>query len=430
LFKQLCEYENSLDKEFFMTANTGKIEWATNECNYTQLDACNKYSPMVAREARRFHRQIPGFRMSPLVALPNLAHLFKVSGLWVKNESVRLQLNSFKVLGGAYAIYKFLLKRLGKEFEKLSYEELISPATKNILGKITFVTATDGNHGRGVAWAAEKLGHESIVYVHKETSQPRIEAIRSYGATVIIVEGNYDDAVRLAAIEAEKNDWVVISDTSWENYTEIPTWIMQGYTTMMAEAQEQFSGQGLTKPTHLFIQAGVGALAASVIGYYHSLFGKNSPKCIVVEPENANCLYRSIKNGDGKPHSIDGNLSTIMAGLACGEPSPIAWNILKNFSSAFISCPDFIAAKGMRIYATPLRGDPFVLSGESGGVTLGAFVTVMCEPSLEPLKEFLQIDENSEILFVNTEGNTDPVQFRQIIWEGSNPVPRNYWSKI
>ncbi len=366
--------------------------------------------------------------MSPLLALPNLAQMFGVGGIWVKDEAVRLQLNSFKVLGGSYAVYKYLKTRLGQNDTELTYAELTSSETRQKLGRITFATATDGNHGRGIAWAAQKLGHDCVVYVHAETSQPRIEAIRSYGATVKIIAGNYDDAVRQIVIDAEKNGWAVISDTSWEGYTQIPVWIMQGYTTMMAEIQEQFAGQGITRPTHVFVQAGVGALAAAVIGYYHALFGSEAPKCIVVEPENADCLYKSVLANDGNPHAIKGDLDTIMAGLACGEPSPVAWKILRETACCFVTCPDYVAAKGMRIYATPLQGDPFIVSGESGAVTLGALVSILRENGLGELRDFLKINQDSQVLFINTEGNTDPVHFRQIIWEGSNPVPREYWT--
>lgn len=410
---------------------SSKIKWIGSPCTNDNFDLCRQlFSPDIARKTRCFHRQIPDFNMSPLLALPNLSQMLGVSGIWVKDESLRLQLNSFKVLGGSYAVYKYLKKRLGRDKEDLSYAELTSQEVMQKLGRLTFATATDGNHGRGIAWAAQKMGHDCVVYVHAETSKPRIEAIRSYGATVKIIQGNYDDAVRQIALDAEKNGWIVISDTSWEGYTEIPTWIMQGYTTMMTEIQEQFSGQGITRPTHVFVQAGVGALAASVIGYYHALFGAEAPKCIVVEPENADCLYRSTVEGDGLPHRLEGDLDTIMAGLACGEPSPIAWEILREATCAFVSCPDFIAAKGMRIYATPLSGDPFIVSGESGAVTLGALVSILREPGLFELRDYLKINKDSEILFINTEGNTDPIHFRQIIWEGANPVPRQYWTDL
>lgn len=366
--------------------------------------------------------------MSPLRALPELAGYLGVGGIWVKDEACRLELNSFKVLGGSFAIYRFIQERLQIPSEKMSYEYLISEELKERLGTITFASATDGNHGRGIAWAASKLGHACMIYVHSETSQRRIDAIRSYGAVVKVIEGNYDDAVRQIVIDAKEHGWEIVSDTSWDGYTEVPTWIMQGYTTMLAEIQEQFSGQGIIKPTHVFVQAGVGALAASVIGYYHSLFGDDAPKCIVVEPEDAACLYHSAEIGDGNYHTVAGALDTIMAGLACGEPSPIAWSVLKDTTDAFVKVPDYTAAKGMRIYATPLKGDPFIVSGESGAVTLGSLFSIMEQEEAKGLREQLGLDEHSQILLINTEGNTDPVQFRQIIWEGSNPVPKQYWS--
>ncbi len=405
------------------------FSWVIKERKEKDITLSKQMFPVErAQESRSFHRQIPGYQMSPLRSLSHLAQMFGVGGIWVKDEACRLELNSFKVLGGSFAIYRFIQERLGLTAEKLSYAYLISDEVKKKLGTITFASATDGNHGRGIAWAAQKLGHKCMIYVHSETSQRRIDAIKKYGAVVKVIDGNYDDAVRQSVSDAKKYGWEIISDTSWDGYTQVPTWIMQGYTTMMAEIQEQLSGQGITKPTHVFVQAGVGALAASVIGYYHSLFGQDAPKCIVVEPDQAACIYQSAKIDDGKSHTIDGALNTIMAGLACGEPSPIAWSILKETVDAFVSVPDYVAAKGMRIYATPLRGDPFIVSGESGAVTLGALVAILKEQGAEKLRDFLALDKDSQILFINTEGNTDPVQFREIIWEGSNPVPKEYWT--
>ncbi len=408
-----------------------EISWIVCEPREKNTELAAKlFSMKQAQCSRRFHRQIPGYRMSPLQGLPNLAAMFKVGGIWTKDESSRLQLNSFKVLGGSFALYRYLQKQLGILGENTPFSYLASQEVKDKVGDITFASATDGNHGRGIAWAAKRLGFKCVIYVHSETSIRRIDAIRNNGAKVVVVDGNYDDAVRQVAIDAKKNGWTIISDTSWENYTEIPTWIMQGYLTMLAEAQEQFSGVGIVKPTHLFIQAGVGALAASVIGFYHALFGQNAPTCIVVEPDKASCIFESALVNDGKPHSVTGSLDTIMAGLACGDPSPIAWEILKEDADAFIKVPDYIAAKGMRMYATPLNGDPFIVSGESGAVTLGAFASIMQDPELQELKKLLKLDETSQVLFINTEGNTDPIHFRQIIWEGANPVPKKYWINL
>lgn len=404
------------------------LKWVIKRRVSKNIDAAKEMFPTeISRVSRNFHHQIPGYSTSPLRALPNLAQIFGVGGLWVKDESARLKLNSFKVLGGSFALYRFIQDKLGLSDENMNYDYLASTEVKHKLGNITFASATDGNHGLGIAWATQKLGFACVIYVHSETSLRRIDAIRNYGARVEVIAGNYDDAVRQIAVDAEKYGWEIISDTSWEGYTRVPTWIMQGYTTMTSEIQEQMSGQGLIKPTHIFVQAGVGALAAAVIGYYHSLFGQDAPKCIVVEPENAACLFHSAQVDDGEAHSINGDLDTVMAGLACGEPSQIAWNVLKDTADAFVTVPDYIAARGMRMYATPLIGDPSIVSGESGAVTLGAFVSILKENKVDELRDFLGINENSQILFLNTEGNTDPVQFHRIIWEGSLPVPQEYW---
>jgi diaminopropionate ammonia-lyase len=411
-----------------MTDTKQDIAWIIQKHETKDVTLASElFSMKNAQTSRRFHKQIPGYKMSPLQGLPHLAAMFGVGGLWTKDESSRLELNSFKVLGGSFALYRYLQRKLGILGEDTPFAYLASEEVKAKVGPITFASATDGNHGRGIAWAAQKLGFKCVIYVHSETTSRRIDAIKSNGATVVVVEGNYDDAVRQVAIDAEKNGWTIISDTSWDNYTEIPTWIMQGYLTLLSEAQEQFSGQGIVKPTHIFVQAGVGALAASVVGFYHALFGQEAPKCIIVEPDKAPCLFESAKANDGKPHTVTGALDTIMAGLACGDPSPMAWDILKEDADAFVTVPDYIAAKGMRMYATPLKGDPFIVSGESGAVTLGAFASIMQEDQLSDLRKALEIDENSQILFINTEGNTDPVHFRQVIWEGANPVPKEYW---
>lgn len=379
------------------------------------------------RDARKFHRQIPGYNMTPLVALPNLAQLMGVGGVYIKNEAERLNMNSFKVMGGSYAIYRLVKQLLGREDEDLSFEYLVSKECHDELGDVVFCSATDGNHGRGLAWACQKMGHPCKIYVHSETSQPRIDAIAKFGADVTVVKGNYDDAVRQAAEDAAKNGWHVVSDTSWPGYEEIPTWIMQGYNSIMLEVQEQFAGMGIVKPTHVFVQAGVGAMAAGVIGFYTSLFPNDPPKFIVVEPDKAACVYESIAAGDGNCHSVKGSLDTIMAGLACGDPSPVAFEILKDNADIFIQIPDNVAARGMRILATPLAGDPMIISGESGAAPLGtAFALATDDVIPDDLAKALDLNENSLIFMINTEGNTDPIEFRRIIWDGKDAVPVNF----
>jgi len=409
----------------------GPVEWILNPrtSESAASEHVNEIIPAgIARVTKHFHRQLPGYRVSPLKGLDNLAAMLGLGGIWIKDESQRLTLNSFKVLGGSFAVYRHLQNRLGDTDRETSFSELTSPGTKSKLGEMTFAAATDGNHGRGVAWAARELDQKSVIYVHEATSPARINAIESYGAEVKIIPGTYDDAVRQVNIDAEKNGWQVISDTSWEGYETIPAWVMQGYTTMFAEAQEELAGQGIVKPSHIFVQAGVGALAASMIGFYRGLFGPKAPVSAVVEPRKAACIFHSAKATDGRPHHFEGKLDTIMAGLACGDPSPIAWEILRDCADFFLSCPDYVAAKGMRVYGVPLRGDPFIVSGESGALTLGALMFITQSPELRPLKELLEREPDSQVLLLNTEGNTDPREFRQVVWEGSEPVPKKYRS--
>ncbi len=410
---------NKLDFEFIIQKDLVK----------DQKKAKELFPVSIARVARNFHRQIPNYKMTPLEAMPNLAQMLSLGGIYIKDEAQRLELNSFKVMGGSFAIYRFIQKKLGLSDDEMTYNYLTSKECHDKTGDIVFCSATDGNHGRGLAWAAQKLGHKCKIYVHKETSQARIDAIKKYGADVTVVDGNYDDAVRQAAEDAKKYGWQVISDTSWDGYTEIPTWIMQGYTSMLLESQEQFAGMGIQKPTHVFVQAGVGALAASVVGFYTALFPDNPPIFVIVEPDKAACIFESIKKHDGKPHSVKGKLDTIMAGLACGDPSPIAFDILSHNANVFVKIPDYIAARGMRILSCPLKGDPFMISGESGAATLGALYSIMTENGDQELRKELKLDRNSQIFMINTEGNTDPTHFRQIIWDGLDPVPTAYRTK-
>lgn len=412
-----------------MTASEQPLHWVVNPNadRHSGTDSLDVILPEgAAQAARRFHRGISGFRFSPLKGLSALAEMLGLGGLSTKDEAMRLSLSSFKVLGGSFAIYKVLQQKLGLETRELTFDELISDEIRERIGPITFATATDGNHGRGVAWAANKLRQPCVIYVHSKTSRARVEAIESHGARVEIIDGTYDDAVRQITADADSNGWQVVSDTSWDGYEEIPIWIMQGYTTLFSEAQEQLAAQGVVKPTHLFIQAGVGALAASGVAFYHRIFGTEAPITVIVEPAQAACLLQSARAGDGQPRHFAGDLNTIMAGLACGDPSPIAWRLLWDRANAFVSVPDYVAAKGMRVYGVPLEGDPPVISGESGAVTLGAVMFIMEAPEGRELRQALDLGPESHVLLVNSEGNTDPDYFRQVVWEGGNAVPDSY----
>ncbi len=398
---------------------------ATNRGNESNL-----ITHETARKASDFHKKISGYRISPLKGLNYLSDFLGLGGIWVKDESERLSLNSFKILGGSYAIYNNIKEVLGVTNRELSFAEITSAENREKLKDLVFAAATDGNHGRGVAWTASKLGIKSMIYVHKNTAKARIKTIQNYGATVKIIDGTYDEAVEQVAIDAEKNNWQIIADTSWEGYEKIPAWIMQGYSTMYLEIQEQLAAIGIIKPTHIFVQAGVGSLAASVVNYYHDLFGDDAPTTIIVEPDNANCIYQSAIKNEEKPVNVEIEKSTIMAGLECGSPNPIAWDILRSQADYFFSCPDYVAAKGMRVYAMPLQGDPMIVSGESGAVTLGALMFIMKQENLENLKHELKLDSDSQVLLINSEGNTDPINFKQVVWDGLEPVPPKYRSKL
>jgi diaminopropionate ammonia-lyase len=396
-----------------------KIKWVPNKLPKTSNEMLNIMSPEKVLKAASFHKSFPQYTQTPLVKLDKMAKFLGLKNLYVKDESKRFGLNAFKVLGGSFAIGSYIAKKLGKDISELPYNILTSKEVIEEFGQTTFFTATDGNHGRGLAWAANKLNQKCVVFMPKGSSEVRLKNIRNEGATATIEEVNYDECVRIAMTESAKVPGsVVIQDTAWEGYTEIPAWIMQGYGTMAMEANEQLHSDDISAPTHIFIQAGVGSLAGAVQGYFANIYPENPPTVVVVEPNLADCIFRSAKANDGEVRIVSDDMSTIMAGLACGEPNTIAWDILKNNSSFFISCSDHVSAKGMRIYAVPIKGDNKVISGESGAVTMGILFEIMKNNDLKDLKEALKLDENSKVLLFSTEGNTDPDFYRKIVWNG------------
>lgn len=369
-------------------------------------------------KALSFHSSIPGYRPTPLVDLSGLAKELGLGGFYLKDESFRFGLNAFKVLGGSYAIGRYIADKLGEDLENLPFERLISDEIKAKLGELTFVTATDGNHGRGVAWTANKLRQKSVVYMPKGSAQERLENIRALGSEASITDLNYDGAVALANSMAEKHGWIMVQDTAWEGYEDIPTWIMQGYTTMALEAYRQLNG---LKPTHIFLQAGVGSLAGAVAGFFADVYGDQRPIITIVEPNKADCIFRTAQADDGTRHFVTDDMATIMAGLACGEPNTVSWEVLKTCSDHFVSCPDVVAAKGMRVLGCPIKGDAQVISGESGAVTTGIVAELMQKPELAELKAKLGLDENSRVLVFSTEGDTDQAGYKNIVWDGLYP---------
>ncbi|EET87426.1 diaminopropionate ammonia-lyase [Clostridium carboxidivorans P7] len=363
-------------------------------------------------EVKSFHESFEQYKQTPLVKLDELANFLGLSNIFVKDESLRFGLNAFKVLGASYAIGKHLSQKLGKDISELPFSALKSEKVKSELGNLIFATTTDGNHGRGVAWMAKQLGYKCIVYMPKGSTQNRVNNIAEFDADVSVTDWNYDDTVRFTAEQASKNGWEVIQDTAWEGYTEVPTWIMKGYSTLAQEAIEQLHG---TIPTHVFLQAGVGAFASVIASIFVSTFEKNPPKIVIVEPEKADCFYRSCKAG--KIEAVTGEMNTIMAGLACGEPNPVGWDILKCCTDVFVSAPDWVTARGMRVLGNPLKGDNKIISGESGAVTTG-LLSILSETKYKDLRETLKLDKNSKVLLISTEGDTDPQIYRNIVWNG------------
>lgn len=377
-----------------------------------------EYGVQQAKNIRAFHKTLPGYAVTPLVNLNRLAVSLGIKDIYIKDESKRFGLNAFKGLGGSYAVAREIAKRLSLDPAKLTFAEIVSPTAKDRVGTLTFITATDGNHGRGIAWIASLLGHKALVYMPKGSSLERLHNIQALGAEAYITDLNYDDAVRLANRTAEESGGIVVQDTSWKGYEEVPRHIMQGYTTMLLEIVEQL---GDVRPTHVFLQAGVGAMSGAATCFLADYYKEQRPVITIVEPSKADCVYRTAEAGDGKLHKVDGPLDSIMSGLCCGEPCSLGWEKLSAYADNFISMPDEVAALGMRILASPLRGDQDVVSGESGAAGFGLAMAALRASGLTWLKEKLGLNKDSVILCISTEGDTDVANYRRIVWEGAWP---------
>lgn len=398
------------------------MKWVVNTMTKSEDTNLAIMSIEEGEKARAFHQSFPQYEVTPLTELPLMADHLGLGTLFVKDESYRFGLNAFKVLGGSYSMAKYVAQKLGKDVSELTYDVFTSEELRKEFGQATFFTATDGNHGRGVAWAAKRLGQKAVIFMPKGTTETRLKNIEKEGATVTIEELNYDDCVRKAVAEAAKVDnGVVVQDTAWDGYEEIPSWIMQGYGTMALEAGDQLKEKG-AMPTHIFVQAGVGSLAGAVTGYFTNLYkdAPVKPKIIVVEAQAADCLYQGALAGDGKPRIVGGDLQTIQAGLACGEPNTISWDILRNHVDVFVSAPDWVAELGMRMTAAPLKGDKPIVSGESGAVPFGTVAAIMTMDAYKELRDELGLGKDSKVLCFSTEGDTDPIRYKEIVWEGKN----------
>jgi diaminopropionate ammonia-lyase len=363
--------------------------------------------------AKREIMSWPGYSETPLRKLPKLARALGVKQIIYKDEGERFGLGSFKALGGAYAVFRLLQQQLKQQGVGVNSKDLVSKLFSETTSEITVTCATDGNHGRSVAWGAQKFGCRCVIYVHAGVSEARCRAIATYGAEVRRISGNYDDAVRQAASDAAKHGWNVVSDTSYEGYLNVPRDVMQGYSIMVDEALIQSQ----EKPTHVFVQGGVGGLAAAVCSHLWQRYGEQRPKNIVVEPDKADCLYRSAVAG--KPTVVHGALDTIMAGLACGEVSLLAWKILQPGADAFMTITDDAAAEAMRILADARFGDEPVVAGESAVAGLAGFALAASDAVS---RASLSLGPDSVVLLFGTEGATDPEVYQQIVGRPADVV--------
>ena len=394
------------------------FKWKINEMPKSDDKNLPIMDVKEVEKARVFHKSFPQYSETPLANLKEMAKFLGLEKVCIKDESYRFGLNAFKVLGGSYAIARHLADELGRDITTVDYKYLTSDDLKKDLGNVvTFFSATDGNHGRGVAWAANKLGQKCVIYMPKGSTQYRLNAIKAENAEATIEEYYYDDCVRKAAAESAKIPHsVVIQDTAWEGYEKIPSWIMQGYGTMALESSEQFGA----RPTHIFIQAGVGSLAGGIVGFFTNKYKDNPPIMVVVETSVADCLYKSAVKNTGETVIVDGEMDSIMAGLCCGEPNITSWDILRNHVNCFVSADDNVTRLGMRMLSAPIKGDPQVVSGESGAVPFGVLLSIMKNPKYSDLKIKLKLDANSKVLLFSTEGNTDPERYENIIWGGKD----------
>lgn len=351
-------------------------------------------------------------RATPLYPMHALADQLGIGALQVKDESCRLGMGSFKALGGSYASVCLVLEEASIRLKRpVNISELQSQEVRAIAATMTLACATDGNHGLSVAYGARLTGATATIFVHGRVSEPRVASIRNAGAEVVRVEGTYDDAVAQASRACAEYGWLLVSDTSWPGYERVPRLVMQGYTAMVREIVEELSAP----PTHVFLQAGVGGLAAAVAAYLADAYGNSAPSVVVVEPERAACLFESARAGQrvkihhGKP--------TIMAMLECYEPSLVAWRILSRLTKAFMTVSEKEAIDVMRRLANPVDDDPAIVAGESGGVGLAGVMQVCCD---RHHREAIGLGGDARVLVINTEGATDPLRYAELV--GPSPI--------
>ncbi len=360
----------------------------------------------------------PDYRPTPLIALHGLARRLDLGGVLYKDEDKRFGLRSFKALGGAYAVLRMLQERLAVAGQgDVSAGDLLAGRHREGVSGLTVTCATDGNHGRSVAWGARMFGCRCRIYLHPHVSTARELAISRYGALIHRVPGTYDDSVRRCAEDAVANGWLLVSDTADSEDAQAPAIVMQGYGVM---ADEILSQTGEDGATHVFVQGGVGGLAAAVCGHFWQTLGSRRPRCVVVEPSRADCIARSI--AAGRPTPVPGDLDTFMACLAAGEVSRPAWTILEHGADDVLTLPDDAARETMGVLAAGVGGDPPLVSGESGCAAVAGLIAAALDPAL---RKALGLDLGSRVVAIGSEGATDPVAFERAVGRSADAVTRS-----
>jgi len=388
-----------------------------NQCKKDRLEISSELlAAFRADDIRKFHQSIGEYQPTPTHSLQGLADELGIGRIWVKDESSRFGLKAFKGMGASYAIYRHVKEQWETKFGgSFEIDDLYDRAKLAELQPGPFCTATDGNHGRAVAWFSRLLGQQAFIYMPKGTADARLANIRSEGAEVTVIDGDYDEAVRRIARDAKENGWQMISDTAYPGYTQVPRWIMAGYTTMLAEMELGLHPDGQPEVDIVILPAGVGSFAAAALWYYYDRYADKRPRFISVEPAAADCFLESIISGQGQAKRTTGKLDSIMAGLNCGTPSVEAWPLMRDGIDLFLAISDRHALKAMRRYYYATGNDRRIISGESGAAGLAALLALMNEPSLCEARDAIGLDRDARVLVFNTEGDTDPDYFRKVI---------------
>lgn len=370
------------------------------------------YGAFGRPETLEFHQSLPGYHPTPVHELPSLAVSMGLKNIFVKDEGFRFGVKAFKPLGASYSVFCFLKQQWKERFgTELTVKDFLNPETMEKLGSYTFCAATDGNHGKAVAWTAHHLKQHAVIYMPSNTAVSRVKHIEAEGAKAVLVDGTFDECVVLCDRDARANGWQVIADTAYPGYMELPNYIMAGYSTIFYELEGLINHADRTDVDVVLLQAGVGGMAAAGAWYFRSRYKEKSPKIVCVEPVLADSFMESARQG--KAAESKQNYQSIMAGLNCGV-SLVALPLLQDAVDVYITVSDRYAEQAMRTYHDAKGSDPAIVSGESGAAGMAGLLALMSDPKLQEAKEYLGINHNTRVLLINTEADTDPENYRRI----------------